>query len=166
VRNKIVIVNFEKHNPPNKAVSSTVRDGQPLRWVRLMTDWDDDKDIVALPWEERGLWPTLIADGGRGNPRGMVDMNAVEFAATHRVPVKNVRHFLRHLERRGRIQTITEKSGEILAIPVKSGKNLNEAAMVASDHPQGGEQPLAQKRPSYLRNPSDEPGKRVADTTR
>src|SRR6267378_5269939 len=60
----IEIVNFDKYNPPQKAVNAEVRAGGPLKWCRWDARTHRDPDLLDLPAAERWLWPVLIGLAG------------------------------------------------------------------------------------------------------
>lgn len=100
---KIVIVNFEKYNPPHKAVNAEVRNGAPLKWVRWQVDAHRDADILDLPPAERWLWPVLCGLAGKSSPPGSVAMTAGQIAREAHITEEETTHALRHLRARGRI---------------------------------------------------------------
>ena len=100
----IWIVNFQRYNPPHKAVNVEVRNGAPLKWVRLQVDWYDDKDVLDLPESQRWLWPALCALAGKSTPPGRVDMDAAQLAREMRTDEEQVAAALHHLWRRGRVR--------------------------------------------------------------
>lgn len=98
------IVNFDRYHPRAREITSSQRDGNGrLKWVRLETDWDHDEDVALLPWEERALWPWLVARGGKGSPVGTFDLTSVQIGSLTGLPVEKVVHALRTWKRRGRI---------------------------------------------------------------
>lgn len=110
---RIVIVNFKKHNPPAKAVNVEVRNGAPLKWIRWMTDWYEDEDVMLLPEEERFLWPFLCARAGRGQPVGSIADSPAHLAHLAHTTEGHVVHALDHLAQRKRI-----KGWRIATLPV------------------------------------------------
>ena len=103
---KYRIVNFDRYHPKARELTSSQRGGNgKLKWVRLETDWDHDEDIALLPWEERALWPWLIARAGKGAPVGTFDMTSAEIAALTGLDPKRVAHAIRVWRKRGRIKT-------------------------------------------------------------
>lgn len=108
MRRRLVIVNFAKYHPANREVTSSARGNGKLRWVRLETDWHHDAVVMALPPEERALWPILLAEGGKGHPHGTIDLTMTELADAARLPEESVRHAIAHLRRRERVTFVTE----------------------------------------------------------
>lgn len=101
---KYRIANFERYHPAARDLTSSQRGGNgKLKWVRLETDWDHDEDVALLPWEEKALWPWLIARAGKGSPTGTFDMTATEIATLTGLAVEKVAHALRVWRKRGRI---------------------------------------------------------------
>lgn len=103
---KYRVTNFDRYHPAAREITSSERNGNgKLKWVRLETDWDHDEDIVLLPWEERVIWPWLIARAGKGNPLGTVDMTFQEIGTLTGMGEEKATHAMRHLRKRGRIAT-------------------------------------------------------------
>lgn len=100
---KIVIVNFEKYNPPHKAVNAEVRNGGPLKWIRWQVDTHRDPDVLDLPPEERWIWPVLCGLGGKSTPPGWTLMTNGQLAREAHLLEEQIAHALRHLRARGRI---------------------------------------------------------------
>ena len=99
-----VIVNFDKYNPPHKAVNREVREGGPLSWVRMKVTMHRDRDLLDLPAGERWLWVVLLGLAGAATPRGTVCDTPAQLAREADLPEEDVRHALRHLARRGLIR--------------------------------------------------------------
>jgi hypothetical protein len=104
ISSRIVVVNFIKHNPPAKAVNKEVRDGGRLKWIRWMTDWYEDEDVMSLPEEERFLWPFLCARAGRSQPVGTIHDSPAHLAHLAHTTEGRVVHALDHLATRKRIR--------------------------------------------------------------
>ena len=107
---KYKIANFERYHPKAREVTSSARNGNgKLKWVRLDTDWDHDEDIAVLPWDERCLWPWLLARAGKGNPPGTFELSNVEIAALTGLKEDRVAHAMRTWRKRGRLiwETVT-----------------------------------------------------------
>lgn len=103
---KFLIVNFDRYHPKSRELTSSQRNASGrLKWIRLDTDWDHDEDIALLPWDERALWPWLLARAGKGNPPGSFEMSYREISALTTLPKEKVTHAMRHLSKRGRIET-------------------------------------------------------------
>lgn len=100
------IANFDRYHPAARDITSSARNGNgKLKWVRLETDWDHDEDVALLPWEERALWPWLIARAGKGNPVGTFEMTCSEIAALTTMKEEKVTHAIKLWRKRGRIVT-------------------------------------------------------------
>ena len=100
------MVNFDKYHPPLNMISAKVRGG-PLQWFRCEYDWWNDKDIIALPWEERGIWPMLLGLAAHAKPVGSFTVaSESDLAAQLRVPVASLSHALTLLRHRTRIKVV------------------------------------------------------------
>lgn len=99
------ITNFNNYHPRAREVTSSQRNGNgKLKWVRLDTDWDHDEDVALLPWEERALWPWLIARAGKGNPVGTLEITNAEISQLTGLKEERVAHAMRTWRKRGRIE--------------------------------------------------------------
>ena len=95
------IVNFERHNPPQKVQHSDHR-GKPLKWVRCATNWMDDNAVLTMSEETRWLWPALFALAGESTPPGHVNVDGL--ALRRRTTEGRLAEALRHLWRKGLIR--------------------------------------------------------------
>jgi len=102
---KYRIANFERYHPAARDITSSQRGGNgKLKWVRLETDWDHDEDVALLPsWEEKALWPWIVARAGKGNPVGTIDMTPAQVSTLTGLAVEKATHALRVLRKRGRL---------------------------------------------------------------
>lgn len=116
----IVIVNFERYNPPAAAVSSALRKNaanEPLKWVRLQVDWHRDQDVLDLPRSVRCLWPMLLGLAGTNVPHGTVRTSVQKLARDGDLDEGEVTSALRFLWKRGRIRYSTPSKRHPRAIP-------------------------------------------------
>lgn len=98
------IINWQRYNPPSKALNKAARNGEPIPWSRLERDWYDDKDIGAMPEPLRWVWPALMGLACKSRPPGRVDMNAAELAREIRTSEENVVLAVDHLWKRNKVR--------------------------------------------------------------
>lgn len=109
----IVLVKWKRYNPPSKALAAAKREGDPLNWVRLAHDWYEDEVLIALPPEQRMVWPALVARAGRGDPHGVIRATPQDLAAKFRLPIECVEAALDHFWRKGLVRySMTKKDAE------------------------------------------------------
>lgn len=114
----IVVVNFDRYNPPNKAVNAEVRAGGPLKWVRWETKAHRDADILDMPPEQRWLWPTIVELAGaepKINGLRVVRMTIAQLAREAHMPERDVEVALDHLWRSGRVRFSTQSAKRVAA---------------------------------------------------
>ena len=121
----LVIVNFDKYNPPQKAVNKEVRDGAALKWLRWEVTSHRDQDILDMPVGQRFLWVALCClAGGRSRDKEgfrVVRMTAQQIAREAEMPVRDVEEGLKHLRNRGRIRYV-RGGGRVAAATKQGGK--------------------------------------------
>ena len=118
---EIVLVNWQKYNPPPSSMSVRQRaaEANTLQWVRLQTDWYRDQDLQDSP-DAMTLWPRLLALAGRFTPHGHICLTLSHLSREVVMGEPQLRLALKHLRKCGRIRYSTS-GGKVAAATTVSG---------------------------------------------
>lgn len=134
----IVVRNFDRYNPPHKAVNVEVRKGGPLRWLRWEVDAHRDPDLLDMPVGWRWLWLVLLDLAAKepkvGDDR-VIRLTTAQLAREADMAEGDVVGALEHLRKRGRIRYAAKGGGRVVK------RHPAPTDRVAEGHRDGGHVP-------------------------
>jgi hypothetical protein len=79
---EICIKNWEKFNPRS--------DRKKHSWFRLEVDWYDNESLFGLSWQQKSLWPVLLAIYANKYSAGFVTINVSYIADKVKLPIDKI----------------------------------------------------------------------------